>query len=44
MPTDLKKFWTILPTSCNEVYVISPTLELGLTDKSMVNNQKIGPA
>ena len=44
MPTDFKKFWTILPTSCNEVYVISPALELGLTDKSMVNNQKIGSA
>ena len=42
--TDLKKFKTILPRSCDEEYLISLALKRRLTDTSVVNKQQIHPA
>ena len=44
MPTDFKKIQTILPRSCNEDCLISVTLKLRLTEKSLVNKQQNCPA
>ena len=44
VPTDLKKFCTILPRSYNKEYLIALALKCQFTDKSVVNKQQICPA
>ena len=44
VPTDLKKFQTILPRLCDEEYLISLALKCRLSDKTAFNKQQIRPA
>ena len=44
VPTDSKKFQTILPRTCDDKYLVSLTLKCHLTGKSAVNKQQILPA
>ena len=43
VPTDLENIQTILPSSCDEEYLISLALKRRLTDKSVVNMQQNRP-
>ena len=44
VPTDMKKNCTVLPSLCNEEYLISLALICQLPDKSVFNKQQICPA